>query len=84
MGAMVTSTESVLVGHCGRPLAILVGSYPRWIVSLARVSSTDLHILSCYSDVFMGFIMIARDPEWLCIAMGVTIDLSNEHFIRFI
>ena len=29
MGAMVTSTESVVVGHCGRPLAILVGSYPR-------------------------------------------------------
>ena len=82
------------MGHCGRPLAILVGSYPRWNVSLARVSSTDVHILSCYSDVsvvsenrednIVGFVMIARDPEWLYIAMAVTIDLSNEHLIRFI
>ena len=29
MGAMVTSRESDVVGHSGRPLAILVGSYPR-------------------------------------------------------
>ena len=35
-------------------------------------------------DNIVGFVMIARDPEWLYIAMAVTIDLSNEHLIRFI
>ena len=77
-----------------RPLAILVGSSPRWDVGLARVSPTDVHILSYHSDVsvvsengednIVEFEIIARNQEWQQIAMAVTIDLSNEHFIRFI
>ena len=76
-----------------RPLAILVGSSPHWDERLAQVSSTDVHILSYHSDVsvvengednIVEFEMIARDQEWQQIAMAVTIDLSNEHFIRFI
>ena len=77
-----------------RPLAILVGSFPRWYVGLTRVSPTDVHILFNHSDVtvmsenrekdIVDFEMIARDPEWQHIAVAVTIDASNEHLIRFI
>ena len=62
-----------------RPLAILVGSFPRWYVGLTRVSPTDVHILSYHSvvtvvaenreDSTVDFEMIARDPEWQHIAM---------------
>ena len=71
----------------------ILGSSPHWDVRLAQVSSTDVHILSYHSDVsvvengednIVEFEMIARDQEWQQIAMAVTIDLSNEHFIRFI
>ena len=96
------SIQHRYVDHCGilssvesRPLAILVGSSPRWVVGLARVSSTDVqHIVLSLGrlcgirewrgDNIVEFEMIARDQEWQQIAMAVTIDLSNEHFIWFI
>ena len=62
-----------------------VGSFPRWYVGLARVSLTDMHILSYLSNVsvesengedsIVDFEMITRDPEWQRIAMAETIDL---------
>ena len=77
-----------------RPLAILVGSFPRWYVGLTRVSPTDVHILSYQLDVtvvfenredsIVDFEMIARDPEWQHITMAVSFDASYEHLIRFI
>ena len=83
---------SILSSLESRPLAILVGSLPRY-VGLTRVSPTDVHILSYHSDVtvvsengedsIVDFEMIARDPEWQRIAMAVTIDANNEHLIRF-
>ena len=74
------SIQHRVVNHFGilsslelRPLAILVGSSPRWDVGLTRVSPTDVHILSYHSDVsvvsengednIVEFEMIARDPE---------------------
>ena len=68
-----------------RPVAILVGSFPRWYVGLAQVSLTDMHILSYLSNVsvvsengednIVDFKMITRDPEWQRIAIAETIDL---------
>ena len=71
----------------------ILGSSPHWDVRLAQVSSMDVHILSYHSDVsvvenrednIVEFEMIALDQEWQQIAMAVTTDQSNEHFIRFI
>ena len=87
--------------HCGilsslqsRPLAILVGSIPRWDVGLAQVSPTDVHVLFYHSDVTVisenrensigDSEMIARDPEWRHIAVAVTFEAGNVHPIRFI
>ena len=91
---VIVDPSSILSSLESRPVAILVGSFPRWYVGLARVSPTDVHILSYHSDVsvvsengednIVDFEMIARDPEWQLIAMAVTIDVSNEHLIRFI
>ena len=77
-----------------RPLAILVGSFPRWYIGLTRVSPTDVHMLSYHSDVtvvsknredsIVDFGMIARDPERQHIAIAVILDASNEHLIRLI
>ena len=68
-----------------QPVAILVGSFPRWYVGLAQVSLTDMHILSYLSNVsvvsengednIVDFKMIARDRGWQRIAMAETIDL---------
>ena len=77
-----------------RPLAIFVGSIPRWNVGLARVFPTDVHILFYRSDVTVisenrensigDSEMIARDPEWQHIAVAVTFEAGNEHLIRLI
>ena len=52
-------------------------AFPCWYEGMERVSPTDVHILSYHSNVSVV-------PEWRHIARAVTIDLSNEHLIRFI
>ena len=50
-----------------RPLAIVVGSSPRWDVGLTLAFPTDVPDVSVVSengeDNFVEFVMIARDPE---------------------
>ena len=72
MGAMVTSTESVVVGHCGRLLANSC-----WVLSAldCKLGTGIFH--GCAHIV----LLLGTQSSY---AMGVTIDLSNEHLIRFI
>ena len=79
--------------HELRPLAILVGSIPRWNVGSKGISH-GMHILFYHSDVTVisenrensigDSEMIARDPEWRHIAVAVTFEAGNVHLIRFI
>ena len=52
----------------------------RWDVGFARVSPTVVHIIV----LIVEFDMIARDPEWQHIPMGLTIDVSDERLVRLI
>ena len=79
VGTMVRSMESVQT-----PLTIEL-----WVIVdpasiLSSLESRPVGVSENGEDNIVDFEMITRDPEWQHIAMCVTIDLSNEHLIRFI